>query len=114
MQRPFTKREPHSETVLASCIDGTVRPICRPKQHQRVVYNGHKRVHSLKFQCVALPNGIIAHIFGPVGKFLNVVIHLILFLAKFMAAISNLDILNVTEGKNMMQGYSPIQISYTS
>ena len=49
-------------------IDGTVRPISRPGQHQRVVYNGHKRVHSLKFQCVSLPNGIIANIFGPVGK----------------------------------------------
>ena len=48
-------------------INGTVRPICRPQQHQRIVYNGHKRVHSLKFQCVALPNGIIAHIFGPVA-----------------------------------------------
>ena len=65
-------------------IDGTVRPICRPEQHQRVVYNGHKRVHALKFQCVALPNGIIAHIFGPVGKFLNVVTQQILFLTKFM------------------------------
>ena len=29
-------------------IDGTVRPISRPGQHQRIVYNGHKRVHSLK------------------------------------------------------------------
>ena len=50
-------------------IDGTVRPICRPGQHQRVAYNGHKRVHSMKFQSVALPNGITAHMFGPVGKF---------------------------------------------
>ena len=49
-------------------IDGTVRPISRPGKHQRVVYNGHKRVHAIKFQCIALPNGIIAHIFGPVGK----------------------------------------------
>lgn len=49
-------------------IDGTVRPISRPGQHQRVVYNGHKIVHSLKFQCIALPNGMIANMFGPVGK----------------------------------------------
>ena len=49
-------------------IDGTIRPICRPGQHQRLVYNGHKRTHSLKFPCVALPNGILAHIFRPVGK----------------------------------------------
>lgn len=50
-------------------IDGTVRPICRPGKNQRFVYNGHKRVHSLKFQSVALPNGIIANLFGPVGKY---------------------------------------------
>ena len=33
-------------------IDGTVRPISRPGQNQQVVYNGHKRVHALKFQSV--------------------------------------------------------------
>ena len=35
----------------------------------RVIYNGHKRVHALKFQCVALPNGLNGNLFGPVGKF---------------------------------------------
>lgn len=49
-------------------IDGTVRPICRPGENQRIVYNGHKRVHALKFQSVTLPNGIIAQLFGPIGK----------------------------------------------
>ena len=49
-------------------IDGTVRPISRPMSNQRVVYNGHKRVHALKFQAVTLPNGLIANIYGPVGK----------------------------------------------
>ena len=56
--------------ALDSCfgfIDGTVRPICRPGKEQRLVYNGHKRVHSLKFQSTSLPNGIIANLFGPVG-----------------------------------------------
>lgn len=56
---------------LSNCfgfIDGTVRPICRPDQHQRIVYNGHKRVHSLKFQAIGLPNGLIGNMFGPVGK----------------------------------------------
>nr|XP_058949612.1 uncharacterized protein LOC131777344 [Pocillopora verrucosa] len=47
-------------------IDGTVRPIARPDQQQRIVYNGHKRVHSLKFQSVALPNGLIGNMYGPV------------------------------------------------
>ena len=48
-------------------IDGTVRPIARPDQHQRIVYNDYKLVHSLKFQSVALPNGLIGNMFGPVG-----------------------------------------------
>ena len=39
--------------ALRNCfgfVDGTVRPISRPGKGQRVVYNGHKKVHSLKFQ----------------------------------------------------------------
>ena len=62
----------HAEgAALNNCfgfIDGTVRPISRPGQHQRIVYNGHKRVHSLKFQSVALPDGLIGNMYGPVGK----------------------------------------------
>lgn len=48
-------------------VDGTVRPICRPNENQRQVYNGHKRVHALKFQSVAIPNGLVANLYGPVG-----------------------------------------------
>ena len=33
-------------------IDGTIRPICRPGENQRVAYNGHKRVHALKYQSI--------------------------------------------------------------
>ena len=54
--------------LLVSCIgfiDGTVRPICRPTRHQRVCYNGHKRIHAIKFQSVVIPNGIIANMYGP-------------------------------------------------
>ena len=57
--------------ALDNCIgfiDGTARPICRPGELQRIVYNGHKRVHALKFQSVTLPNGMIANMYGPVGK----------------------------------------------
>ena len=57
--------------VLDNCfgfVDGTVRPICRPNANQRIVYNGHKRVHSLKFQSIAIPNGLISNLYGPVGK----------------------------------------------
>ena len=40
-------------------IDGTVRPVARPGEHQRVLFNGHKRVHAIKFQSVVAPNGLI-------------------------------------------------------
>lgn len=46
-------------------VDGTVRPICRPSENQRMVYNGHKRVHAIKFQSVVAPNGLIANLYGP-------------------------------------------------
>ena len=50
-------------------IDGTARPVCRPGVNQRAIYNGHKRVHSIKFQSVALSSGLIDNLYGPVkGK----------------------------------------------
>ena len=53
---------------LADCIgfvDGTVRGMCRPGRYQRAVYNGHNRIHSLKFQAISLPNGLTTNLFGP-------------------------------------------------
>ena len=47
-------------------VDGTVRPVCRPGQNQQVLYKGHKRVHSIKFQSVVAANGLIANLFGAV------------------------------------------------
>ena len=47
-------------------IDGTVRPCCRPTVNQRILYNKHKRLHTLKYQCVTTPSGMIANLFGPV------------------------------------------------
>ena len=38
--------------ALKNCfgfIDGTVRATCGPGENQRDVYNGHKKVHGLKF-----------------------------------------------------------------
>ncbi len=46
-------------------VDGTIRPICRPSVNQEEMYNGHKRKHCMKFQDLMLPNGIIAHLYGP-------------------------------------------------
>ena len=43
-----------------------MRPVCRPGENQRVLYNGHKKVHAIKFQSVVAPCGLIANLFGPV------------------------------------------------
>ena len=40
---------PILESYARGFIDGTVRPISRPEQNQRIVYDGHKRVHGIKY-----------------------------------------------------------------
>ena len=61
-----------SGAALENCwgfIDGTVRPVCRPGENQRAIYKAHERLHCVKFQSVALPNGLVGHLYGPVeGK----------------------------------------------
>ena len=59
----------HTKCSLNKCwcfIDGTVRAICRPGLVQKPFYNGHKRFHGLKFQTIATPDGLVAHMFGPI------------------------------------------------
>ncbi len=46
-------------------INGTVQQVCRPGQDQCEYFSGHKRKHVLKFQLIMLPNGLVAHSFGP-------------------------------------------------
>ena len=46
-------------------VDGTVSRICRPVLNERVVYNGHTRVHGVKLQSLFLPNGLIINLVGP-------------------------------------------------
>ena len=46
-------------------IDGTLRPCARSVRYQRVVYNGHKRTHGLKYQGIMTPDGLFSHFFGP-------------------------------------------------
>ena len=64
-----------SEKVLAegaaldNCwgfVDGTVRPVCRPTNNQRALFNVHTRIHAIKFQSVVDPNWLNANLYGPV------------------------------------------------
>ena len=45
-------------------VDGAIRPIFRRRKDQRILYNNHKKVHVIKFQSVAAPNGLIATLYG--------------------------------------------------
>ena len=49
-------------------IDDTVGPIYRPLQNQRIVYNGHIRIHTLKSQSIVTPNGLLANLYGLIGE----------------------------------------------
>ena len=63
IHRSYQREGAGSPKLLArGVIDGTVRPIFRPGRNQRVMYNGHKKWHSIKFQSIATPNGLIANL----------------------------------------------------
>lgn len=47
-------------------IDGKLQKIARPSQNQRIVYNGWKRIHALKFHSLITPDGIHSNVWGPV------------------------------------------------
>ena len=52
----YAQATSYGEAAFKNCfgfIDGTVRPICRPDQNQREVYNGHNKVygHFNQFHC---------------------------------------------------------------
>ena len=48
-------------------IDGSNQYCDRPGKYQRILYNGHKHAHLVKWQGVMLPNGIMPMPFGPVN-----------------------------------------------
>ena len=43
-----------------------MRSVCRPREGQRQLYNGHKRVHGIKFQLKVCPDGMIANLYRPI------------------------------------------------
>ena len=53
------------ELLLRGFIDGTLRRICRPEEHQREFHSGYKRAHCIKFQGVATPDGLLTCLHGP-------------------------------------------------
>lgn len=51
---------------IVGFVDGTFRPVCRPSVSQREFYTGKERTHGINFLGVIFPDGIIAHLHGPV------------------------------------------------
>jgi hypothetical protein len=51
---------------ITAIIDGTLKKVSRPSRNQRILFNGWKRIHCLKYHLLVTPDGIIIHIFGPV------------------------------------------------
>jgi hypothetical protein len=60
----FAKGSPHP--YVCSLMDGTLEEISRPTRNQRLVYNGWKRMHCLKYHVIISPDGMIIHVFGPI------------------------------------------------
>lgn len=52
---------------IPSFLYGTLFRIARPSGFlvQKATYNGHKRVHALKFQTLVAPDGLALHVAGP-------------------------------------------------
>ncbi|KAF7293443.1 hypothetical protein MIND_01121800 [Mycena indigotica] len=51
---------------VVALIDGTLRKTARPVKNQRLLYNGWKRFHCLKYHALLTPDGIVVHVYGPV------------------------------------------------
>ncbi|KIJ45994.1 hypothetical protein M422DRAFT_165640, partial [Sphaerobolus stellatus SS14] len=51
---------------IAALIDGTLQKNARPVRNQRLVYNGWKRIHCLKYHVLISPDGLVIHVYGPV------------------------------------------------
>jgi hypothetical protein len=58
------KGAPHHH--VCSLMDGTLEEITRPTRNQRLVYNGWKQMHCLKYHVIISPDGMIIHLFGPI------------------------------------------------
>src|SRR6266481_6894358 len=51
--------------TVVGFLDCTICKTCHPSFFKTLAYTGYKKFHSMKFQAVAVPNGMIAHLDGP-------------------------------------------------
>ena len=65
--REFAAKVTAKGSALKDCwgfVDGTCHQTMRPQEHQDLFYNGKDRVHSVKFQALTTPDGLMLHVFG--------------------------------------------------
>ena len=51
--------------MVVGFLDCTIRKTCCPSFFKTLAYMGYKKFHGMKFQAIAVPNGMIAHLDGP-------------------------------------------------
>lgn len=52
-------------TSVWGFVDGTLKLVCRPSRNQRRWYSGYKKRHTIKFQVITTPDGLISYLVGP-------------------------------------------------
>ena len=70
MVNSFTRPVPVISNITNRDLDyiyETHQTMHRPDENHRIFFHWHKRVHVIKFQSVALPNGLTGHLYGPAG-----------------------------------------------
>jgi hypothetical protein len=50
--------------TIAAIIDGTLKKVACPSCNQRILFNGWKHIHCLKYHLLVASDGIIIHAFG--------------------------------------------------
>src|SRR6266481_6939404 len=51
--------------MVVGFLDCTICKTCHPSFFETLAYTGYKKFHGMKFQAIAVPNGMIAHLDGP-------------------------------------------------
>src|SRR6266481_8648488 len=51
--------------MVVGLLNCTIRKTCRPSFFKTLAYMGYKKFHGMKFQAIAVPNGMITHLDGP-------------------------------------------------
>ncbi|OAD74835.1 hypothetical protein PHYBLDRAFT_167176 [Phycomyces blakesleeanus NRRL 1555(-)] len=65
--RQFSSENCKTFPNVVGFVDGTMQKVSRPSSYedQKLIYNGWKHIHCIKYQAIATPNGITSSLVGP-------------------------------------------------